>query len=154
MERELGQQSPLPPIVPVLSRLERVERLLNYMEGRRSPLEMGSVGIEKEEVEKQSKSLSSALEEVHFKGTLMERVAMLEIRVLQLSMEMEEESMSRSSSSTAPPSDDNNKPSLPPKEKPNHQENKVGAPNSQDYRKTKRNKKGGVKWLGWFPIGC
>ncbi|GKC19597.1 ALP1-like protein isoform X2 [Tanacetum coccineum] len=47
------------------------------------------------------KTLSSALDDVHQKGTLIDRVAMLENRVLQLSLDMDEGSTSRSSSSTA-----------------------------------------------------
>ncbi|KAK9285412.1 hypothetical protein L1049_024605 [Liquidambar formosana] len=54
------------------------------------------------EAEDQCNTLSYALEEVHHKGTLMERVAMLENRVLQLSLEMDEENTSRLSSSTIP----------------------------------------------------
>ncbi|KAK9164832.1 hypothetical protein Scep_000023 [Stephania cephalantha] len=62
-----------------------------------SPESVGS----KLDDDKRHKPLSSALQEVQFKGTLMERVAMQENRVLQLSLEMEEDYLSRSSSSTA-----------------------------------------------------
>ncbi|GFQ01776.1 hypothetical protein PHJA_002321500 [Phtheirospermum japonicum] len=47
------------------------------------------------------KTLFSALEEVQHKGTLIDRLALLENRVLQLSLEMDEGNTSRSSSSTA-----------------------------------------------------
>ncbi|KAL3344746.1 hypothetical protein AABB24_023939 [Solanum stoloniferum] len=44
-------------------------------------------------------SLSTALEEVHHKGTLVDRLTALENRVFKLSLEMEEAKTSRSSSS-------------------------------------------------------
>ncbi|KAJ8544739.1 hypothetical protein K7X08_017322 [Anisodus acutangulus] len=62
--------------------------------------------LKKQEEEKdQSKTnltLSSAIEEVQHKGTLMERLAVLETRVLQLSLDMNEGNTSRPSTSTGP----------------------------------------------------
>ncbi|KAL7223654.1 hypothetical protein ACSBR1_025163 [Camellia fascicularis] len=57
---------------------------------------------EEEEEEDECKTLSNALEEVLHKGSLMDRLQMLEKRVLQLSIYMDEGNTSRSSSLTVP----------------------------------------------------
>ncbi|OIT06559.1 PREDICTED: uncharacterized protein LOC109223024 [Nicotiana attenuata] len=92
--------------LPALPRLDRLDRLLQLLEekhglsGKHSP-------NKKEEVQSEDQcktlTLSSALEQVHHKGTLMERLSVLETRVLQLSqisLDMDEGKLSGSSSST------------------------------------------------------
>ncbi|KAL1820481.1 hypothetical protein ACET3Z_015350 [Daucus carota] len=100
-----GKQEPSLEPVPVLPRLNRLDRLLQLLEekhGLSGTHVTGSVISETEELEEDShrKPLSSALEEVRQKGTLMDRLAILENRVLQLSLAMDERNSSRSSSST------------------------------------------------------
>ncbi|CAI9754710.1 unnamed protein product [Fraxinus pennsylvanica] len=85
--------------LPVIPRLDRLDRMLQLLEERHSlsRREFSSTAfVEKDEC----KDLSSAIEEVHHKGTLMERLSVLENRVLQLSLEMDEGDTSKSSSST------------------------------------------------------
>ncbi|KAF8011242.1 hypothetical protein BT93_J1751 [Corymbia citriodora subsp. variegata] len=53
------------------------------------------------------RTISSALEEARHKGTLMDRVAMLEDRVLQLSLEIEVGNISKSSYSVVPTTTEN-----------------------------------------------
>ncbi|WOG97479.1 hypothetical protein DCAR_0416819 [Daucus carota subsp. sativus] len=100
-----GKQEPSLEPVPVLPRLNRLDRLLQLLEekhGLSGTHVTGSVISETEKLEEDShrKPLSSALEEVRQKGTLMDRLAILENRVLQLSLAMDERNSSRSSSST------------------------------------------------------
>ncbi|KAA8547624.1 hypothetical protein F0562_004053 [Nyssa sinensis] len=80
-EEKLELNSPL----PVLPRLDRLDRLLQLLEEKHglSGRHSSSSVDRKMESEDQCKSLSTALEEVHHKGTLMERLAILENRVLQ-----------------------------------------------------------------------
>ncbi|XP_009631562.1 uncharacterized protein [Nicotiana tomentosiformis] len=95
--------------LPTLPRLDRLDRLLQLLEekhgisGRRhSPNKKAEVQLEDQ---CKTLTLSSALEQVHHKGTLMERLSVLETRVLQLSQisqDMDEGNLSRSSSSTGP----------------------------------------------------
>ncbi|KAL2482731.1 uncharacterized protein Fot_44175 [Forsythia ovata] len=84
--------------LPVIPRLDRLDRLLQLLEERHSlsRREFSTTFVEKDEC----KTLSSAVEEVQHKGTLMERLSVLENRVLQLSLEMDEGNTSKSSSST------------------------------------------------------
>ncbi|KAL1553722.1 hypothetical protein AAHA92_14357 [Salvia divinorum] len=87
-----------PCILPVIARLDRLDRLIPLLAEKRSFSKSGVCGIE---TKNECKTLSSALEEVHHKGTLMERLALLEKRVLELSLEIVEgNTTSRSSSST------------------------------------------------------
>ncbi|XP_058073348.1 uncharacterized protein LOC131222338 [Magnolia sinica] len=169
-----GEEDELLPTMPVLPRLDRLDRLLQYLEERRNssdahyscsfPINTG--------VDKQCKPLSSVLEEVHFKGTVMERVAMLENRVLQLSLEMEEGSTS--SSSTIPTSEkirnvlikkDNGE--VPDtlhqkqdhytvQEKPFEETQMHKPPNCKKSSRHKRTQllPSSRKCLGWFPMGC
>ncbi|MCD7450634.1 hypothetical protein HAX54_007608 [Datura stramonium] len=89
--------------LPVLPRLDRLDFLLQVLEekhgvsaaGRNDAVKKG----EKEEEYSRTLSLSSALQEVHHKGTLVDRLTALENRLLKLSLEMEEGNTSRSSSS-------------------------------------------------------
>ncbi|XP_047944792.1 uncharacterized protein LOC125191312 isoform X2 [Salvia hispanica] len=85
-----------PCFLPVIARLDRLDRLL--LAEKHSFSKSGVCAIESKN---ECKTLSSALEEVHHKGTLMERLAFLEKRVLELSLEIVEgNTTSRSSSST------------------------------------------------------
>ncbi|XP_059298354.1 uncharacterized protein LOC132051075 [Lycium ferocissimum] len=92
--------------LPALPRLDRLDRLVQLLEEKHG-LSGRDTALKKEEGEedesKTNLTLSSALEEVHHKGTLMERLALLETRVLQLSqisLDMDEGNTSRSSSSS------------------------------------------------------
>ncbi|KAM7529467.1 hypothetical protein LguiB_032877 [Lonicera macranthoides] len=99
--------------LPVLPRLDRLDRLgqnsdeiqVQLLEEKRCSSgrhpSNPAVAREMEQEEDQCKTLCSALEEVHHKGTLIERLTTLENRVLQLSIEMDDGNTSRSSSSTA-----------------------------------------------------
>ncbi|KAK1282250.1 hypothetical protein QJS10_CPB22g01523 [Acorus calamus] len=86
--------------MPILPRLDRLDRLVCHLEEKSSSSESyfsGPIPTSQDDNEKQCKPLPAALEEVHSKGTLMERVAVLENRVLQMSLELEKRSMSGSS---------------------------------------------------------
>ncbi|ESR45152.1 hypothetical protein CICLE_v10002723mg [Citrus x clementina] len=159
-EQELLSQSTL----PVLSRLDRLDRLVSDF--------FFCVCIMKSSTEDQCKTLAYALEEVNYKGTLMERLTMLENRVLELSLVMEEvEKTSRSSSCT-----------IERAEKIEHKlsftaitsqdddtiNSSQGTTNLVEASACERKSKGGHKdrrwrnvalirhnkWLGWFPMGC
>ncbi|PSS00352.1 Protein FAM50A like [Actinidia chinensis var. chinensis] len=101
MEIQEKKESPSP--LPVLPRLDRLDRLLQLLEEKNRVSE--KLVIRKIEPEDQHITLSNALDEVHHKGTLMERLEMLEKRVLQLSLNVDEKSTSRSSSSNFPVSE-------------------------------------------------
>ncbi|KAL5752243.1 hypothetical protein ACOSP7_022430 [Xanthoceras sorbifolium] len=92
---DLQEQQQVSPFLSVLSRLDRLDRWVQLLEERHcsSPVIRKMMKTEDE-----CKSLSSALEEVQDKGTLIERLTLLEKRVLQLSLEMEVGNTSRSSS--------------------------------------------------------
>ncbi|XP_009758095.1 uncharacterized protein LOC107795333 isoform X2 [Nicotiana tabacum] len=90
--------------LPALPRLDRLDRLLleekHGLSGRHSPYKKEEVQLEDQ---CKTLTLSSALEQVHHKGTLMERLSVVETRLLQLSqisLYMDEGKLSRSSSST------------------------------------------------------
>ncbi|KAL6226875.1 hypothetical protein ACLB2K_000834 [Fragaria x ananassa] len=79
--------------MPILQRMDRLDRLLQFLEekhclsSKHSSSSSTTAACESSELaqDRESyKSLSSAIEEVHCKGTLIERVAMLESRVLQV----------------------------------------------------------------------
>ncbi|KAF3440913.1 hypothetical protein FNV43_RR19199 [Rhamnella rubrinervis] len=90
--------------IPILPRVDRLDVLLQFLEEKQSlPMSARhswSPVLRNMKLENQYKTLSSAIEEVHHKGTLLERVAMLENRVLQLCQEMDVGNASGSSSST------------------------------------------------------
>ncbi|XAR58088.1 hypothetical protein NMG60_11026469 [Bertholletia excelsa] len=110
------------------------------------------------------KPISSAIEEVHHKGTLMERLEVLENRVFELSITMEKENTSRSSSSAALGSEKfGHSSGLSSETKEEEEEEdeegessaQASLPQpqiSQDSRRQRR--KGYRKWLGWLPMGC
>ncbi|XP_030536797.1 uncharacterized protein LOC115745408 isoform X2 [Rhodamnia argentea] len=104
MEEE-GEKSPAPAL-SVLQRIDRLGHLLQALEERQnsSARYPSGLAVEKIRTKEQDhcKAISSALEEAHHKGTLMDRVAMLEDRVLQLSLEIEVGNISKSSYSVVP----------------------------------------------------
>ncbi|KAK9214470.1 hypothetical protein WN944_006462 [Citrus x changshan-huyou] len=177
-EQELLSQSTL----PVLSRLDRLDRLLLLLEERHclstKHIPNCAIGRMKSSTEDQCKTLACALEEVNYKGTLMERLTMLENRVLELSLVMEKvektsrsslEKTSRSSSCT-----------IERAEKIEHKlsftaitgqdedtiNSSQGTTNLVEASACERKSKGGHKdrrnvalirhnkWLGWFRMGC
>ncbi|XP_034225362.1 uncharacterized protein LOC117635130 isoform X3 [Prunus dulcis] len=73
--------------MPILRRLDRLDRLLQFLEHKHclSASHSSSPACKTMEpvLDYQRKTLASAIEEAHQKGTLMERVAVLENRVLQ-----------------------------------------------------------------------
>ncbi|KAI9165804.1 hypothetical protein LWI28_020797 [Acer negundo] len=81
----LQEQQEVSPSLSVFSRLDRLHNLVQLLEESHS----SSGVIRKMKKEDDFKTLLSALEEVHRKGTLIERLTLLENRVLQLSLEME-----------------------------------------------------------------
>ncbi|GER33687.1 stabilizer of iron transporter SufD /Polynucleotidyl transferase [Striga asiatica] len=120
---------------------------------------------------KECKTLSSALEEVQHKGTLLHRLALLENRVLQylqLSLEMDEGNTSKSSFSTVEASENTEKrlemivPNRPvdhlagikPKTQqiPSQAEGFVKEITSQ--HKGGHRKKTKTRWLGLHRLGC
>ncbi|KAL7134618.1 hypothetical protein ABFS83_11G039500 [Erythranthe nasuta] len=101
MDHEENQETD--SFVPVIPRLDRLDCVIDEQ-----PI---VVQLKLLEDEKHSlllssrrdfccKTLSSALEEVQHKGTLLERLTALENRVLQLSLEIDQGNTSKSSSST------------------------------------------------------
>ncbi|XP_049371655.1 uncharacterized protein LOC125836527 [Solanum verrucosum] len=87
--------------LPVLPRLDRLDFLLQVLEEKHGMSPKNEKGEEEEDSEycRSTLSLSTALEEVHHKGTLVDRLTALENRVFKLSLEMEEGKTSRLSSS-------------------------------------------------------
>ncbi|CAA3002569.1 Hypothetical predicted protein [Olea europaea subsp. europaea] len=150
--------------LPVILRLDRLDRLLQLLEERHSlsRREISSTAIvEKDEC----KDLSSALEEVHHKGTLMERLSVLENRVLQLSLEMDEGNTSKSSSSTVQVSQGIRNLDSELCNETRQDENVIittqeieGPPAVQtaQQKSERRRKKAHKKWLGLFrfPLTC
>ncbi|XP_068647873.1 uncharacterized protein [Aristolochia californica] len=160
--------------IPVLARLDRLDRLLLYFEETRNLSARRSVDFLsiKAGLEKQSKPLSWVLEEVQFKGTLMERIAILESRVLQLSLDMEEGSTTSSSTlltsdntlSTFLKKDDTRTAPVSGKE---HKQDKIEGKVFKEaqtstihgcmkVRKQKAvlTKRGYRKWFGWLQMRC
>ncbi|TKY58421.1 hypothetical protein E2542_SST15482 [Spatholobus suberectus] len=96
------EREELNPPLSILQRLDRLERQLLFMEERHRYTAPHSDVVANKALnpeEEKFKSMFSALEEVHHKGTLLERVAVLENRVIQLSIDMDLGNTSRSSSS-------------------------------------------------------
>ncbi|XP_015159726.1 uncharacterized protein [Solanum tuberosum] len=86
--------------LPVLPRLDRLDFLLQVLEEKHGMSPKNEKGEEEDsEYCSSTLSLSTALQQVHHKGTLVDRLTALENRVFKLSLEMEEEKTSRSSSS-------------------------------------------------------
>ncbi|KAL6959777.1 hypothetical protein U1Q18_039932 [Sarracenia purpurea var. burkii] len=169
-------QEPISSPLPVLPRLDRLDHLnlhltehefpamqLQLLEekhklaGRRHTPELAAA--QQTETEYQRKALYAALDEVHRKGTLVERVEMIENRVLllQMNLDMDEQDSSRSSSSTIPVSEKGVQtiktyPDSPPMEENSAQTTATSPENRHIGRKQRR--KSGRKLGGWFWIGC
>ncbi|KAI3972606.1 hypothetical protein MKX01_019264 [Papaver californicum] len=100
MEHEENQKSSSSPPTSIISRLDRLDRVVHYMEEKHS-MSQREFSTAKDFDYNRIKPLSTALDEIRVKGTLVERITMLESSVLQLvSIEMEEGTYSSSSSST------------------------------------------------------
>ncbi|GMP32271.1 hypothetical protein CsSME_00006106 [Camellia sinensis var. sinensis] len=84
-----------------LQLLEEKHSLLGSHSNSTKPV-VRKMETEEEEEDDECKTLSNALEEVLHKGSLMDRLQMLEKRVLLLSIYMDEGNTSRSSSLTIP----------------------------------------------------
>ncbi|XP_052196791.1 uncharacterized protein LOC127804100 [Diospyros lotus] len=163
--------------LPVLPRLDRLERLLQLLEekhtlSRRHSSTPVTKDIKPEEVD--GKNLSNALEQVYLKGTLMDRLDKLEMRVLQLGLDMDEGNTSRSSSSTIPlpekfgHSSGSSSVAKPDEEVTRTVEKRsepvliqeetsvTKSQNQHNHRLHSRKKKAKAKrkWLAWFPTGC
>ncbi|XP_009766195.1 uncharacterized protein [Nicotiana sylvestris] len=165
--------------LPVIPRLDRLDFLLQLLEEKHGLSGRHSLNTvvkkaeeEEEEEETQTLTLSSALEQVHLKGTLIERLTALENRVSQLSLEMDEGNTTRSSSTkssrhdsvayTAARSEEDEKANLQERqleeeasttkatslaEKTDHKvvgNAKMRRYPSKSYR----------KWLGWLHVRC
>ncbi|KAJ8567744.1 hypothetical protein K7X08_019952 [Anisodus acutangulus] len=163
--------------LPVLPRLDRLDFLLHILEEKHGlsgkhfradthVVKKGAEEVEDEYCKTQTVSLSSALEEVHHKGTLIERLTALENRVLQLSLEMDEGNTSRSSSSKSrygSVARDDKDEKVNPKQKQLEEEAaSTTEAASLSSRKTdkvvgnaKIRRKSYRKWrLDWFGLGC
>ncbi|XP_009597602.1 uncharacterized protein [Nicotiana tomentosiformis] len=166
--------------LPVIPRLDRLDFLLQLLEEKhgfsgRHSLNTVAKKAEEEEEDKcktQTLTLSSALEQVYLKGTLIERLTALENRVSQLRLEMDEGKTSRWSSTKssrhgsvaykAARSEEDEKANLQERqleeeasttkaaslaEKTNHKvvsNAKMRRHPSKSYR----------KWLGWLHVRC
>ncbi|KAI4330440.1 hypothetical protein MLD38_028730 [Melastoma candidum] len=98
-----------PQQLSLLQRIDRLDYLMQALEERHccslrhsSPSSRMVNEMEDGEGNHPRKTVTTVLEEVESKGTLLERVAVLEDRLMQLSLEMEASHASKSSSSVAP----------------------------------------------------
>ncbi|KAL5707321.1 hypothetical protein ACHQM5_025381 [Ranunculus cassubicifolius] len=170
MEEQQDNQQVCSSGSPVISRLDRLDRLLQQLEKRQIPSQENS--NQRAIDDNKCKPISSALEEVHTKGTLMERLTMLENRVLQLCLAIEDGNTSSSSISMKSNADNAKEKSsaewdgklVNTLEKQEHtlQERVCQEPSkkgSQDQKKGKRRKKTSTfihdkRRFGWFHMGC
>ncbi|CAL9027426.1 unnamed protein product [Prunus brigantina] len=146
--------------MPILRRLDRLDRLLQFLEHKHCLSASHSSSsacktMEPVPEEDQCKTLSSAIEEAHQKGTLMERVAVLENRVLQLSHEMDVENASRSSCSTILVSKDKQDPFITQE---CSSEACVRKPQGSKKGRKRRNNLVSIiqlrEWFRWARMGC
>ncbi|KAK1361894.1 Vacuolar iron transporter family protein [Heracleum sosnowskyi] len=158
---EQGKQEPSLAPMPVLPRLDRLDRLLHLLEEKHGTsgrhITSSVISHTEKEEDSHSKPLSFALEEVGQKGTLMDRLAILENRVLQLSLVMDERNSSRSSSSTTGHivSDAQNVAGQEKGETASSLEKQDSLQNQEiesGERKKKRSRS--RKLRGWFRLGC
>ncbi|XP_077247136.1 uncharacterized protein LOC143886861 [Tasmannia lanceolata] len=84
-----------PPCMPVIPRLDRLDSLMKYLEGKHNLSKWSDDSIWM--IDKQCRPLDLAVEEVHAKGSVLDRILLLENRMLQLSLDMEASSTSSSS---------------------------------------------------------
>ncbi|KAH8494672.1 hypothetical protein H0E87_021171 [Populus deltoides] len=171
-----GEKQEFSSPLPVLPRLDRLDRLLQFLEGKHSlsGRHTAKSVVRTVEAEDQCKNLSSALEEVQHKGTLMDRLEMLENRVLQLSLEMDVENTSRSSSSTFQGPEKMGRDEVSTIITKEDEQMIITNQEKQDSltdqeitctaeacvriskasQKDKRSKKKRRAWLGWLAMGC
>ncbi|KAH6772397.1 hypothetical protein C2S52_004812 [Perilla frutescens var. hirtella] len=83
--------------IPLIARFDRLDRLIQLLEEKRS---LSRSEFSAVEAKNECWTVSSALDQVQHKGTLMERLAILEKRVLEIDEGNTSISRSRSSSST------------------------------------------------------
>ncbi|XP_072958375.1 uncharacterized protein [Typha angustifolia] len=88
--------------VALLPRLDRLDALMNYLESKHNSSRW-SDGVFRP-IRKRSIPLDCAIQEAHAKGSLLNRVASLEHRLAQISLEMEGSSVSSSSTVHTPES--------------------------------------------------
>ncbi|GKV21854.1 hypothetical protein SLEP1_g31793 [Rubroshorea leprosula] len=155
----------------VLPRLDRLELLVKSLEERHSSCKNDVPVGEFMEPEVESRTLSSALEEVNRKGTLIERLSALENRVLKLSLDLDigNTTLRTSSSavavaakteSTNAEEDDDNLTMKHREMKENSLKEACGR-NLQGGRQRRSRRMSTLKmppnkWLGsgWFRMGC
>ncbi|KAM3250740.1 hypothetical protein P3S67_023162 [Capsicum chacoense] len=161
--------------LPVLPRLDRLDFLLQVLEEKHGLSAVAKLVINNRVVKKEEEdgehcrtvSLSSALQEVHHKGTLLDRLTALENRVVKLSLEMEEGNTSRSSSSKSRNGsvtrNDNEDEKVNLKERQLQEEATTTEVTSLSTENTdkevvdnaKMRRKSYRKWgLGWLRLGC
>ncbi|XP_073052279.1 uncharacterized protein [Primulina eburnea] len=166
--------------MPIIPRLDRIDLMLQLLEGKHSlsRRELCSNICEKREKENECKSLCAAVDEVQHKGTIMERLSMLENRLLQvqLSLEMEEGNTSKSSSSSLTllhnigkesdqkkhellaiiPRETKDQHVLRPKDGDSFSIGELATKRTSQQNKTRPKKKPNKKWLGLlqFRLRC
>ncbi|KAK4431785.1 hypothetical protein Salat_0940600 [Sesamum alatum] len=165
--------------VPVIPRLDRLDRLLQLLEEKHSLSRRyfcgGTCGADGGSNFDECKTLLAALEEVQRKGTLIERVALLEKRVLQLSLEMDAGITSNSSTSTVEVSemtakesellsipkrqDQSDRATLTDQEMQHPpmtqaQESGIVRKGSRQHKSRGKKKKMAKKWVGLFRLIC
>ncbi|KAK1305519.1 hypothetical protein QJS10_CPA10g00016 [Acorus calamus] len=137
---------PLPPIkLNQLEEKQRVPESYFAADLRRAAVNFG---------QRQCRSFSSALQEVHIKGTLMDRLRLLENRILQVGYELDKGSGSSSSTSTSAKSSDESTWMLNPKScksddaTPQHHGEIRGSPKKTGDRGFQRSGGGGGDGCG------
>ncbi|XP_011078621.1 uncharacterized protein LOC105162309 [Sesamum indicum] len=177
MEHDESQETAA-TFMPVIPRLDRLDRLLQLLEEKHSLSRRDFCGntcaVDAGSNVDECKTLSSALDEVHRKGTLIERLVLLENRVLQLSLEMDEGNTSKSSTSTVevsemtakesellsiPKRQDESPPPLTAQEMQlpamtPPQESVVVREGSRQHKNKGKKKKVPKRWLGLFRLTC
>ncbi|XP_072968786.1 uncharacterized protein [Typha angustifolia] len=165
------EQEELPRLylMPVIPRLDRLDRVLDYIEEKHNLSGRYEADLVPTESSEQCKPLVSALEEVPVKGTLMERVASLEHRVLKLTLELEGERL-KSFMLPVPESCKCDSPvkqkeDAPQAAKREHKKGMLEIKATEDKGSqlpsdcTKKNRRihpipHYKRWLTWFQIGC
>ncbi|XP_055805171.1 uncharacterized protein LOC129873988 isoform X2 [Solanum dulcamara] len=139
--------------LPVLPRLDRLDFLLQVLEEKHGMSGRNKKG--EEEYCRSTLSLSTALQEVHHKGTLVDRLTALENRVFKLSLEMEEGNTSRSSSTKSRNDNEDVKANLKQKQLPEEASTRSvsSGKTEKDVNNAKMTRK---KWLlgSWLRLGC
>ncbi|KAL6985781.1 hypothetical protein U1Q18_019154 [Sarracenia purpurea var. burkii] len=87
MKQQMGEDRPCHYPIPLVTRLDRMDSAMKYIERnikRKQNLSRWSSHNLVRRAEGQCKPLNLAVEEAHSKGTLLDRVASLEDRLLQV----------------------------------------------------------------------